>query len=489
MVDFHSAIIEAIRSEEAGANVISDGRFQCAYRELAEIFGHLDDFFNESPMGEAGAKLCTVFRCGNSLPEAVVLLWLLYRKKDFLLLPSMDKRKQQAKLEDIHLPEFCKYKMSIDTGSPDLALDAPVSYIRIEPNANFKEDNEAEVLTGSGGVYLRTSGSTAEPKLVMHTNEKLFGNTREAARRLELTHHDRIIIPVPLYHMYGLGAGFLPGALVGASIHLLANTNVIRYLDGEKQFNPNVSFMTPVLCEMLLHIRKGSYGYRLVVSAGDRIGKTTFENFEKRFGKLINLYGSTELGVIATNRLADPLEDRSNGVIEPLPGVKIRLEGEEGGMAEILCRHKFGLDAYVDRKGRRISGAEIRWFRTKDLGKWITMKEGTFKVMGRTGNSMNRSGILVAFSEVESIMEQGIEEILHVVAVGADEVSSRGKKLVACCEPKSNARGSGKEIRSRCFDIMLRHMVPDEVMVMNEIPRLPNGKFDRKTLADRILLK
>ena len=490
---FKEALLKTTASKETRTNTVSDGKYSCAYQELPGIFAAFDGFFADTGVA---TEDCSMVRCGNSLPEAVLLLWMLYKRKDFVLLPRVGTgKKERREIEVAQLPEFCRHTVSVsmppDSLKPD--IKKPASYINIEANPNSRED--ARIPAGSGKVFLRTSGSTAEPKLVMHSNKKLVGNAVNCAERLELHHDRRIIIPVPLFHMYGLGAGFLPGVIVGASIHLVANTNVIKYLDREKQFNPGVSFMTPPLCEMLLRTRKTPYHYQLVVTAGDRIGRKSFEDFEKKFGKLINLYGSTELGVIATSRLNDPLHLRSHGVIEPLPGVEICLETleavneeseeEKSGMFEIVCSHDYGLEAYVDKKGQIISREQdITRFKTRDLGKWVG--RDTFKVIGRTGNSINRNGILVAFSEVESLMEQGIEEIAHavVLATGEGEKSYRGKRLAAYCQLKPGLETSDKEIRSRCFNIMMRHMVPDEVAVVKELPRLPNGKFDRKKLKE-----
>ena len=121
---------------------------------------------------------------------------------------------------------------------------------------------------------------------------------------------------------------------------------------------------------------------------------------------------------------------------------------------------------------------------TKDLGRIIS--PGVFKVAGRTGNSINRNGILVSFMEVESLMEQGIAEVQHVIVAAKEEENVRGKILVACCQLKSGAVIDAAGVRSRCFDMMLRHTVPDEVLVLKEIPRLPNGKFDRKKITQTL---
>jgi long-chain acyl-CoA synthetase len=469
---FEEMILKSIESSENAKNMITDGTYRCTYHELLEIFAALDRSFRQSGISPGE---CSVLICGNSLPEAVLLLWMLYRKRDFLLLP-------RGGLV-ISLPEFCQCKIRVDLNSPGLDINVPGTYLAVEPNPGFKAD--ASLPGEQGSIFLKTSGSTAEPKLVMHSHEGFVQNAVNCVKRFEITPNDRLLIPVPIYHMYALGAAIIPGVIAGASINLLDKTNIITYLDREKQYQPIVSFLTPPLCDMFLRARKSPYRYRLVVTAGDRITPAAFENFETKFGKLVNLYGSTELGAVATNKLDDPLTLRSKGILETMPGVTIdftdkKSEKDPERVSEIICSHDYGFDTYVDKKGRKITGESAKPFKTKDLGKRITANR--FQVAGRTGNSVNRHGILVAFSEVESIIEQGIEEVAHAVVTGGKQDITRGKKMVACCELKPKTKLDNQELRSRCFDIMLRHMVPDEVRVIKEIPRLPNGKFDRKKL-------
>lgn len=470
---FKELLLKSLTSAESKRNIITDGTYQCTYHELIEIFVTLDRFFGESAVSPGD---CSVFICGNSLPEAVLLSWMLYRKQNFVLLPRGGLI--------ITLPEFCQHKIRVDLDSPGINIKVPGTYLTIEANPGFSAD---ACLPGEQGtIFLKTSGSTAEPKLVMHRHDAFVQNAVNCVHRFEITPDDRLLIPVPIYHMYALGAAIIPGLIAGASINLLEKTNIITYLDREKQYQPNVAFLTPPLCDMFLRTRKSSYGYRLVVTAGDRITPATFENFETSFGKLVNLYGSTELGAIATNRLDDPLSIRSTGILETMPGVAMDFTDKENQndperVSEIICTHEYGFDTYVNKKGQKITTETAKPFRTRDLGKRISANR--FQVVGRTGNSVNRQGILVAFSEVESIIEQGIEEVAHAVVTTGKEDITRGKKMIAWCELKPGQELVNQELRSRFFYIMLRHMVPDEVRIIKEIPRLPNGKFDRKKLA------
>lgn len=464
---------EAIRQHAAGGssrqNSIGSGSNCCTYGQLPAIFEAFDAFF----AGVPGTGDCLVFRCGNSLPEAVMLLWLLARKKNVLLLPRPGARlKEEFAAAD--LPQFCETSVLVDANSAQADIGSPASYLAIAANTDFAERSPLLEKREAGALFLRTSGSTAAPKLVMHSQEQLAGNALNCVQRFGLSPHDRLLIPVPIFHMYGLGAAILPGVLAGASIDLLENTNVINYLDRERQFKPTAAFLTPPLIEMLLAARKGTYRYRLAVTAGARINESAYAAFEKRFAPLVNLYGSTELGAVATSNLDDPADVRKLGMIEPLPGVGIRVE------EEILCRHPFGFEAYVDRSGQEI-GERSEWFATRDLGR---MGEGTrFKVLDRTDNSINRSGFLLAFAEVESLMEQRIPGIKQAAVFAREGQGIRGKKLLAFCEVQPDAGLDAKEIRARCFAAMMRHMVPDEVIVLDRLPRLPNNKVDRQTFA------
>ena len=134
-------------------------------------------------------------------------------------------------------------------------LQEPATYIRIDSNPSYGE--ESAFATPQSLVCLKTSGSMASPKLVMHSAENLAGNVTPCIDRFQLTETDRISIPVPIFHMYGLGAGFLPAIIMGASIDIQENTNLIRFLDREREFEPTKAFLTPGLCEMFIKARQG----------------------------------------------------------------------------------------------------------------------------------------------------------------------------------------------------------------------------------------
>jgi acyl-coenzyme A synthetase/AMP-(fatty) acid ligase len=414
-----------------------------------------------------------------------VLLYLLEGGYSFLLL---DKVVCDAQDKKSTLPRFCRHRVVVEGLVGDrsgIDLRYPEEFLSVVENEGWIGDRHRASHT-SPKLYLQTSGSTGNPKMAAHSYAKLMGNALNCVHRLGLEGGDRIAIPVPITHMYGLGAAFLPGVAMGASIDLQKGANLLRYLQREKEFVPNVSFMTPAFCETLLKARKSPRTYKLTVVAGDRLKEDTFTLYQSRFGCLVKLYGSTEMGAIAAASPHEPSQVRSQTVGKPMSGVQMLLEEGTGesvaemeGVGELWCQHEYGFEGYVDDRGNPVfQDTQDDWFRTKDLGRiWA---DGHLEVLGRCDHSVNRDGLLVLFSDVEKAIES-IEGIESVVVISKGE-SQRGKGIVAYCVLTQAAEMTEVDIRSACFEKLPRRTVPDQIWIVKSLPTLPNGKVDRPKL-------
>jgi acyl-coenzyme A synthetase/AMP-(fatty) acid ligase len=287
--------------------------------------------------------------------------------------------------------------------------------------------------------------------------------------------------------MYGLGAGFLPAIITGASIDIQENTNLIKFLDREREFEPNKAFLTPGLCEMFIKARRSSRLYELVVTAGDRISESNFLRFENGFGKLVNLYGSTELGAVATSDPDKPLEIRAQGFLKPMDGVNTRIVETETkidsahGHGEVYLSHKFGFIGYFDANGKPVGherGTDD-WFPSKDIA--VPAPGNCFRIIGRCDNSVNRDGRLLPLAEVETAIE-GMEGVNRAIVIPHGE-SKRGKGIIAFCIPEKSNSLKVEDIKQHCFAKLPGYAIPDRIFVINAPPRLPNGKIDLQGLA------
>lgn len=270
------------------------------------------------------------------------------------------------------------------------------------------------ILTLTGGpqvadaddrIYLRSSGSTGTPKWAAHTTDRLLGNCRGVVERLDLDADDRVMLPVPMHHMYGLGAGLLPGLLAGASIHVVPRGNPLTVFQAQRAFKPTAMFMVPSQCRSVMALGRKAGEAALVVVAGDKLGADEAAAFEKDHGRLVNLYGATELGAITAGIPSDPPDLRHPLAGPPIRGMELALlpvddpDAAEG--AEIMqVRHEHGLLGYAfPETGELREEAGDLWI-TSDL---VRRHEGDrIEVLGRADHAVNRDGLLVHMSDIEA---------------------------------------------------------------------------------------
>jgi acyl-CoA synthetase (AMP-forming)/AMP-acid ligase II len=444
-------------------NSITDGSFTVTY---CQIPGLLDE--TAASLAGHGVRPgdCLAVECANSVAGALLLLALMRDGYSFVLVPP------SINAEIKPLPLFCRFGVSVGAG----IAPTPADFLAIAPNAAWNGRTVA-----AGKLLLRTSGSMGASKIVVHDHGKLMGNAANCVRKYGFRAESRCAVPVPIAHMYGFGAEFLPAVQVGACIDLQDKTNVLKYLDREKRFRPTIAFVTPAICEMLLKgYKTARTNYEVIVTSGQRIGDETFAAFDKIIGgRLINQYGSTEMGATAACDPGDSFELRIRTIGRPMHGVLLRTAGGEPGELEVL--HPYGYDGYLDDAGEWILTVEPgAWYRTGDLAQ--ESADGAVKVLGRAGTSVNRDGYLVLLEDVERIMEKlpGVAQVVVTVAPGA---SARGPRIAAFCVAKDQEQLDAQQLRARCFDLLPRYALPDEVRIADALPLLASGKVDRRALA------
>jgi len=467
---------------------LTDGQATCHYAELPALIARTDHFLSNQGI-EPGDTLG--LECLNTLAGAVTLLALLATGRNFFLMSGSGNDNPAKPEQDLKPPAgFCRYRLVVvrDKAMANPVFD-PVDYLEVRPNEHFRGPMSAEPADGpSSHLYLRTSGSMGPSRIVVHAHDKLLANAGNCVERFGLESRDRIMIPLPIFHLYGLGAGLLPGILAGAHLCLEDNCNILRYLEAERRFEPDVAFLNPQLCEMLLRFRRRDTRYRKVITSTQRMPEDLFFRFEARFGTLVSLYGSTEMGAVAAHRFDAPLEQRVSSLGPPMSAVDLRRASSEA-VSELLCQHPCGYMGYVDDNGQWLHRAVAN--EAYHTGELVAVDaNGHYTVNGRVNDSVNRSGYLIYLSDVEKMMES-LPEIRQVVVVASDQADThhRGSILVAFCTIEPGFEDiQASDLRSRCFNLLPRHSIPDRIVLSARIPLLPSGKVDRQALRQQARL-
>lgn len=425
--------------------------------------------------------------CAQSVAGALAILYLLSRGHDVVLLPALGGAAKEAGTPRF-VPGFCSHVLTA-AGPGEMGGAGAEDGLAIAEHAGFAAEPALFPRPGPD-LFLRTSGSTGAPKLARMPHQRWLDNALACVERWRLAGGDRLSVPVPIFHSYGFGAAFLPGLLAGAAMDLGGGGNVLRYLDREQAFAPDVAFLTPALADMLLAVRRAPRRYRLAVTAGDKVKPETTGAFEARSGPLLNLYGSAEMGAVSTASPDDPPERRLGTAGYPLSGVELRVvpaeaeAGEAGeGVGLLECRQRNGLTGYLvyEERWRFAPRADDEWFATGDLAR--IRADGYLEVLGRAGLSVKRDGLLVVFADVESAVER-VAGVARAVVVAAGE-TRRGSRLVAVCLPAAPGDPPRPEaVRRQCGELLPRYAVPDEVLIVDALPHLPSGKVDRRAVRE-----
>ena len=473
-----ATLLEAMaRSSASQNNILTDGQFTLTYAALPRLLAEMDDYFARQGSGRSG---CLAVECPNTVPGALTLLYLLEQEISFVLLPPSEQGDQTSAWKPI--PQFCQDRLVVKRAPVEAGAEwvIPENFLLLESNRNYQPPADPN-LHRPGYLFLRTSGSMGTSKLVVHTHATLLANAQGCVEQYQYTSADRLTLPVPIAHMYGLGVGFLPAILAGASLDLQDQTNLFRYLAHEKRFSPTMTCVTPTLCAMLLKGFKTPRRYRLAITATQRINEATFRAFDQAIGgSFVNQYGSSEMGAIAVCAPDDDLAAKATTIGKPFPGVKLKVSAldealDDGG--ELFCQHPVGFVGYVDESGAWLHRqSPAAWYRTGDLAECLP--NGYFQITGRAGNSMNRRGYLVHFADIERGMEQmtGLEQ---VIVVGKEEV----ERLTAFCVLSNKVQFTDAQVREQSFQLLPNYAIPDEVRLLDALPLLPTGKVDRQKLT------
>jgi cyclohexanecarboxylate-CoA ligase len=341
-------------------------------------------------------------------------------------------------------------------------------------------------------VVLFTTGSTGEPKAVLHTHRGLAYKARSMIRAHGLSPRDTALMPSPMAHVSGLLNGVLvPGA---ASMPVVLMDKWDPELGVRLVGQHAVSFMIgpPTLFLGMMAVPgmgSSTCSLRVVSCGGMGVTPEFVDDARRQLGATVKrTYGSTEAPTVTTCTTTDnpdkarDTDGRSVGdavikVVEPGTTRRVR-PGERG---EVLLR---GPELFVGygRSGQTAEAVRRGWFATGDLG---TLDEaGWLTIVGRCRDVIIRAGENIASAEVERLLElhPGVRQ---AVVVGCPD-ERLGERVAAFVVGDG---GLDVEECRRWFSSngVARFKTPELVVHVEEIPLLGIGKPDRATLRDRAL--
>jgi long-chain acyl-CoA synthetase len=366
---------------------------------------------------------------------------------------------------------------------PDLAARAPA-----RPGVGAGEDI---------ALLVYASGTTGVPRGIRLSHRALLANRAQTAalRPAPVTPVDRVLLSLPLFHSFGLAAGFLQVCWVGATVVLAEQLEPEQIADILVAQRVSALAGVPTMYRGLLdlpaeRLRTATAGVRLCTSGGAPLPPEWLAAFQQATGlAIVEGYGLTEAGgVVTTNPLGAPPKPGSVG--RALPGVELRLvtadgrpiepddeEEEDDGTGLVALR---GPNLFSGYWPDGVGGPDAEgWFRTADVG--FLDADGDLHLVERSSDVVIVNGFNVYPREVEQVL-LAIEGVTEAAVVGQrDERAGEVVKAVLVTDPAAGVDEAA--VREFCAQRLARFKVPAVIAFVQALPRTPTGKIARRQLA------
>lgn len=338
---------------------------------------------------------------------------------------------------------------------------------------------------------LYTSGTTGEPKGVMHTSNTILSNVRPFLDRLGLTAQDIVLMSSPLAHQ----SGFMYGLFMPV---VLQTTAVLQDVwdprrAAELIATERVTFTfasTPFLADLTDAVGGGGCdvsSLRIFLAAGAPIPRVLAERAAKTLGAaVVSAWGMTENGAVTTTKLGDPDEKAFFTDGCALSGMEIRVvgpdnqplpAGEEGVLKVRGCSSFVG---YLKRPQFYNHDAD-GWFDTGDLARIDA--DGYVRITGRAKDIIIRGGENIPVVEIEGLMFR--HPAVQAVAIVGMPDARLGERACAFVVLKPGQQLTFEQMAQFLSgQKVARQYLPERLEIVTELPLTPSGKVQKFKLRE-----
>lgn len=372
------------------------------------------------------------------------------------------------------------------------AAEAGVPLLRPPATTAAGEHEPVEATTGGEdlAVLAFTSGTSGTARGVMLSHRALLANVDQCSRLrpAPVTPADRVLLALPLFHVYGLGPGLLQVANAGATAVLAGRFDAEEALTAIARHRVTTVVGVPPMYRAWLKLdpellRAGFGTVRLLTSGAAPLDAALGEAFRAATGLGIHEgYGLTETGPVLTSTLVGGAP-KPGSVGRPIPGVELRLvdvdgtpldpEEDDSGLvsargANLLTGYWPDGDSGPDADG---------WFRTGDVG--FLDDDGDLHLVDRTSDLIIVNGFNVYPHEVErALLEHPAIAQAAVVGMPDEDTGETVRAvLVLAGDPPTTA-----DLDAHCAHRLARYKIPTRIEVVDELPVTATGKLARRAL-------
>jgi fatty-acyl-CoA synthase len=342
-----------------------------------------------------------------------------------------------------------------------------------------------------------TSGTTGAPKGATLTHHNILNNGYFCGAAMRFTEHDRLCIPVPLYHCFGMVLGNLACMTHGATMVYpdegFSAQSTLEAIAAERcTAMHGVPTMFIAALDHAQFERFDLSSLRTGAMGGAPCPMPVMRQVSERMHmrQVTIVYGMTETSPVSFQSAADdPLELRVATVGRVQPHLEVKIVDAEGRVVprgatgELLTRGYSVMRGYwADEQRTREAIDAEGWMHSGDLA--TLDAQGYCNIVGRSKDMVIRGGENIYPREVEEYLYRH-PKILDVQCVGVPD-AKLGEELCACIILRPGMQASSEEIRAFCQGQIAHYKVPRYVQFRDAFPLTITGKIRKNVLREEM---
>lgn len=341
-----------------------------------------------------------------------------------------------------------------------------------------------------------TSGTTGDPKAVLHLHNTTNSAVRFANRGHAITRDSVVLVFLPAGMNWGL-LNVLQALEAGCALIMLDVFDAVGAMRLIERERVTYFCCAPAHLVAMLNspeLERFDLGsLQTMVTGGASCPIEVIRAFRTHLrGDLLELYGMLETGFQSWTRPTDDVEAVCGTVGLPIPEVRSKLLDEHdqpcapGAVGEILSHGpSITIGYYNNQDANARSFTEGGWFRTGDLGTFDA--DGLLRIVGRKKEMIIRGGANIYPREIEEVLYQH-PDIMDAAVIGIPD-ARLGERTCACVVPRAGRTLSFDDVVGFLRPKIATYKLPEVVEVLTDLPRTPTGKIQKEPLRAMILRK
>ncbi|MEZ5751718.1 MAG: AMP-binding protein [Paracoccaceae bacterium] len=342
-----------------------------------------------------------------------------------------------------------------------------------------------------------TSGTTGQPKGATLSHFNIVNNARFVTDRIRLTETDRLAIPVPLYHCFGMVMGVLGAVSKGAAMVFPGEAfDPVQTLDTVEAEGCTALYGVPTMFVAMLQDLDAKPRDLSSLRTGIMAGAPCPVDVMKQVNDRMHMtevticYGMTETAPVSFQSFVDDTtRQRCETVGRVHPHLEVKIVGPEGqtlpvGQQGELCTRGYSvMNGYWQDPERTAEAIRDGWMHTGDLA--VLDAEGFCTITGRVKDMIIRGGENIYPREVEEVLFR--HPAIREVQVFGIPDARMGEEVCAWVVVRQGKTLTPEEVRDHCKGQIAHYKIPRHVRIVPELPMTITGKPQKFIMRDRMV--